>query len=304
MEAIEVKDLSKSFEGLNAVDRVTFTVHRGEIFGFLGPNGAGKTTTVRMLTGVIKPDSGEARVLGHDLGMDTEKAKEVLGVLPETANAYADLTAWGNLMLIASLYGIPRREAEQRATSLLTEFGIYERRASKVKGFSKGMKQRLMLAMALVSDPEVLFLDEPTSGLDVQSARAIRQRIKELQKEEKTVFLTSHNMQEVGELCDRVGIINKGKMVTVDSPENLRTRIGGSLAVEVRLDKVVDMSMLDFNAERVGDTYRIYTTEPHDVIRSIVGFATLNRLKILSLNVQSPSLEDVFVKLTGGSNGQ
>ncbi len=304
MEAIEVKELSKSFDGLTAVDRVTFTVHRGEIFGFLGPNGAGKTTTVRMLTGVIKPDSGEARVLGHDLGMDTEKAKEVLGVLPETANAYADLTAWGNLMLIASLYGIPRREAEQRATSLLTEFGIYERRASKVKGFSKGMKQRLMLAMALVSDPEVLFLDEPTSGLDVQSARAIRQRIKELQKEEKTVFLTSHNMQEVGELCDRVGIINKGKMVTVDSPENLRTRIGGSLAVEVRLDKVVDMSMLDFNAERVGDTYRIYTTEPHDVIRSIVGFATLNRLKILSLNVQSPSLEDVFVKLTGGSNGQ
>jgi ABC-2 type transport system ATP-binding protein len=304
MDAIEVKDLSKQFDGLKAVDSVSFSVHPSEIFGFLGPNGAGKTTTVRMLTGVITPDSGEARVMGRDIVRETQRVKEVLGVLPETANAYPDLTAWGNLMLIASLYSIPRREGERRATTLLKEFGIYERRSSKVKGFSKGMKQRLMLSMALVSDPEVLFLDEPTSGLDVQSARSIRQRIKELQEESKTVFLTSHNMQEVGELCDRVGIINHGKMVTVDSPEHLRTRIGGSVAVEVRLDKAVDLSRLDFQAERAGDTYRIYTTEPHDVIRSIVEFATLNGLKILSLNVQPPSLEDVFVKLTGGSNGQ
>ena len=255
MEAIEVKGMSKSFNGIKAVDSVSFSVHRGEIFGFLGPNGAGKTTTVRMLTGVIKPDSGEARVMGRDIVSDTQKVKEVLGVVPETANAYLDLTAWRNMMLIASLYNIPRREGERRATTLLKEFGIYERRSSKVKSFSKGMEQRLMLSMALVSDPEILFLDDPTSGLDVQSARVIRQRIKELQKEKKTVFLTSHNMQEVGEFCDRVGIINHGKMVTVDSPEHLRTRIGGSLAVEVKLDKAVDMSMLDFHPERVGDNY-------------------------------------------------
>jgi ABC-2 type transport system ATP-binding protein len=304
MDAIEVKDLSKQFDGLKAVDSVSFSVHPSEIFGFLGPNGAGKTTTVRMLTGVIKPDSGEARVMGRDIVREPLRVKELLGVLPETANAYPDLTAWGNLMLIASLYDIPRREGERRATTLLKEFGIFERRSSKVKGFSKGMKQRLMLCMALVSDPEVLFLDEPTSGLDVQSARMIRQRIKELQKERKTVFLTSHNMQEVGELCDRVGIINRGKMVTVDSPEHLRTRIGGSVAVEVRFDRAVDLSRVEFNAEHLGEIHRIYTTEPHDVIRSIVGFATLNGLKILSLNVQPPSLEDVFVKLTGGSNGQ
>ena len=304
MEAIEVKGMSKSFNGIKAVDSVSFSVHRGEIFGFLGPNGAGKTTTVRMLTGVIKPDAGEARVMGCDIVKDTQKAKEVLGVVPETANAYPDLTAWQNMMLIASLYGIPRREGEIRTASLLREFGIYERRLSKVKGFSKGMKQRLIFCMALVSNPEVLFLDEPTSGLDVQSARMIRQMIKELKEERKTVFLTSHNMQEVGELCTRVGIINKGKMVTIDSPENLRTKIGGSLAIEVRFDKAVDMSMLDFNPERVGDSYRIYTTEPHEVICSIVELAMLNGLKIKNLNVHSPSLEDVFVKLTGGSNEQ
>ncbi len=302
MEAIEVKVMSKSFNGIKAVDCVSFNVHRGEIFGFLGPNGAGKTTTVRILTGVIKPDAGEARVMGCDIVKDTQKAKEVLGVVPETANAYPDLKAWQNMMLIASLYGIPRREAELRAATLLKEFGIYERRSSKVKGFSKGMKQRLMLCMAMISDPEVLFLDEPTSGLDIQSARLIRQKIKELKEERKTVFLTSHNMQEVNVLCDRVGIINKGKMVIIDSPENLRTRIGGSLAVEVKFDKAVDMSMLGFNPERVGDNYKIYTTEPHEVICSIVGFATLNGLKIMGLNVQSPSLEDIFVKLTGGSN--
>jgi len=299
MEAIEVTDLSKRFNGLTAVDRVTFTVQQGEIFGFLGPNGAGKTTTVRMLTGVLKQDAGEARVLGHDLRTDTEKAKAVLGVVPETANAYVDLTAWGNLMLIASLYGIPRREAEQRAASLLMDFGIYDRRASKVKGYSKGMKQRLMLAMALVSNPEVLFLDEPTSGLDVQSARAIRQKIQALRDEGRTVFLTSHNMQEVSLLCDRVGILNRGKLVALESPEILRHRIGGTVTVEFSFDQPVSSPLP--GAERVGDAYRLYTAEPHEAISTIVDFAKRNGLKLVSLNVQSPSLEDVFVKLTGGA---
>ncbi len=300
MEAIEVEYLSKSFDGLKAVDRVSFNVPTGVIFGFLGPNGAGKTTTVRMLTGVIKPDSGVAIVMGHDVVQETQKAKEVIGVVPETANAYLDLTAWRNMMLIASLYGIPRREAERRARTQLKEFGLYERRNSKVQGFSKGMQQRLMLAMALVSDSEVLFLDEPTSGLDVQSARRIRQKIMEIRDEGRTVFLTSHNMQEVSVLCERVGILKNGKMVTVDSPENLRHRIGGSLTVEFCFDQTV--SSVPLNAERVGDKFRIYTAKPHDTICSIVEFATHNQLNIETLNVQSPSLEDVFVKLTGGSH--
>ena len=237
MEAIVVEGLSKSFGELRAVDRISFNVRRGEIFGFLGPNGAGKTTTVRMLTGIIKPDTGRATVLGYDVVKGALRVKERIGVLPEVANPYPDLSAWRNVMLAASLYGIPRKEAEQRAKVLLKEFGIYERRESKVKTFSKGMKQRLMLCIALVSGPELLFLDEPTSGLDVQSARMIRQKILELQKEGKTVFLTSHNMQEVDMLCDRIGIINRGKIVTVDTPENLRRKIGGTLVVEVSFDK-------------------------------------------------------------------
>jgi len=178
MEAIVVEDLSKSFGGLRAVDRISFDVRRGEIFGFLGPNGAGKTTAVRMLTGIIKPDAGRATVWGYDVVEEPLRVKERIGVLPEVANPYPDLSAWRNVMLAASLHGVPRKEAEQRAKALLKEFGIYERRKSKVKTFSKGMKQRLMLCIALVSDPEILFLDEPTSGLDVQSA-GFSQTIKE-----------------------------------------------------------------------------------------------------------------------------
>ncbi len=292
-----VKDLEKSFDSFKAVDRISFTVHKGEIFGFLGPNGAGKTTTVRMLTGVIKPDGGKASVLGFDVVTDTLKARDRIGVVPEAANAYPDLSVWSNLTLIAALYGIPRREADTRAKELLVEFGIYGKRANKVKTLSKGMKQRLMLAMALISDPELLFLDEPTSGLDVMSARLIREKIGELSKEGKTVFLTSHNMEEVEQLCRRVGVINHGKIVTVDTPARLRQRLGGSIAVDVEFNKNVK---LDYTGvKQIGDKNRVYTTEPHNTICEIVEFAQRNGLKIVSLNIHSPSLEDIFLWLTG-----
>ena len=301
-EAITAKALEKTFNGFKAVDCISFTVHSGEIFGFLGPNGAGKTTTVRMLTGVIKPDGGNASVMGFDVVAETLKARELIGVVPEAANAYPDLSAWKNMMLIASLYGIGKREAEIRTAELLKEFGIYERRNSKVKTLSKGMKQRLMLSMALVSDPELLFLDEPTSGLDVMSARLIREKIIELSEAGKTVFLTSHNMEEVNLLCERIGVINHGKIVTIDSPDNLRHRIGGALAVDVVFNR--DVKLAGFpDAMRVRDGYRLYTTEPHDTICSIVDFALHSGLKIVSLNVCLPSLEDIFLRLTGEGEG-
>ncbi|HNR26283.1 MAG TPA: ABC transporter ATP-binding protein, partial [Methanobacteriaceae archaeon] len=166
---IEVQGLTKTYDQIRAVDGVDFQVRKGEIFGFLGPNGAGKTTTVRMLTGIIKPQDGSIRIMGHDIQREPLEAKEHLGVVPETSNAYVDLSAWQNLMLMAGLYGVPSDVSHERAQDLLTEFGLYPRRDDKVKGFSKGMKQRLILAMALINDPELLFLDEPTSGLDVQS---------------------------------------------------------------------------------------------------------------------------------------
>ncbi len=292
MNAIEVEGLRKSFNGVEALKGVSFKVRRGRVFGFLGPNGAGKTTTVRILTGIIKPDSGRALVNGYDVVEEPLKVKESIGVLPEVSNAYPDLTAWQNLMLIASLYGMRREEAEKRGEELLREFGIWGRKDGKVKGFEKGMKQRLMICMALISNPEIIFLDEPTSGLDVQSARMIREKILEMAGE-KTIFLTSHNMDEVNALCDEVAIINRGRIVEIDTPQRIRQKVGGSVAVEVSFAKPVELE----NAEKMGDKYLIYTTDPYETICEIVDFARQHRVEIVSINTRSPTLEDAFLKL-------
>jgi len=295
MIAIEAENLTKNFGNVKALKGISFKVKRGEIFGFLGPNGAGKTTTVRILTCILKPDSGKAKINGYDVVEETLKVKQSIGVLPEVSNAYPDLTAWQNIMLIASLYGMRRSEAEARANELLKEFGIYERRDTKVRGFSKGMKQRLMLCMALISDPEIIFLDEPTSGLDVQSARMIREKVLETTNERKTVFLTSHNMDEVNLLCDRVAIINKGKIVTVDTPERLKSRVGGSVAIEVSFVSKAGLNLE--NAKRFGDKYQIYTANPYKTICDVVDFARKSGVEIISINTRTPTLEDAFLKL-------
>ncbi|HDN62966.1 MAG TPA: ATP-binding cassette domain-containing protein, partial [Candidatus Bathyarchaeota archaeon] len=209
-EAIVVSNLTKRFGELVAVDHISFKVKRGEFFGFLGPNGAGKTTTIRMLTGVIKPDEGTALVMGYDIERESIKAKQVMGIVPETANAYIDLTVWQNLMFMGELYGIPKEERKRRGESLLRELGLYDRRDFKVKGLSKGMKQRLLLCMALINEPEILFLDEPTVGLDVRSARSIREILQKLNEKGVTIFLTTHNMEEANQLCNRIAVINHG----------------------------------------------------------------------------------------------
>ena len=173
------------------MNRISFEVKEGEIFGFLGPNGAGKTTTVRILTTLIKPDGGKAFVAGYDVLKNPIEVKKRIGVVPEVSNAYVDLTVWENLVLIGKLYGLPVKKIKENATELLKEFGLYDVRDKLVKFLSKGMKQRLLLCMALVNDPEVLFLDEPTSGLDVESARLLREKIVQYNGEGKTVFLST-----------------------------------------------------------------------------------------------------------------
>jgi ABC-2 type transport system ATP-binding protein len=193
--AIDVRDLTKTYGQLVAVDHINFQVNKGEFFGFLGPNGAGKTTTIRMLTGIIKKDSGDATVLGYPAG--SIRVKQISGVMPELSNAYLDLTAWGNLMLVAELYRLPGNKAKERASSLLQQLGIYERKDSRTSTFSMGMRKRLVLCMALLPDPQILFLDEPTSGLDVQSVRFMRALLRNLKQEGKTILLTTHNMDRL-----------------------------------------------------------------------------------------------------------
>ncbi len=299
--AIRVVNLTKYYGELLAVDHISLVVRRGEFFGFLGPNGAGKTTTLRMLTGVIKADEGRASILQYKAG--SLKAKQVTGVVPEMANAYGDLSGWRNLMLMAELYGIPASVARERGTNLMQETGLYPRKDSLVRTYSKGMKQRLILCLALISDPEVLFLDEPTSGLDVQSARLIKDLLQGLNAKGKTIFLTTHDMDEANQLCERVAIINEGKLVAIDAPEKLRMAVSGMHSVEISFDNVVSPEVLAAipgvnTVKKLGDKWRLYTTNPGELVVSLTNFSCSNGLQIVSFNTLTPSLEDAFMVLT------
>lgn len=299
--AIEVANLTKRYGVLQAVNHVSFAVKRGEVFGFLGPNGAGKTTTVRMLTGVIRADGGKASILGYEAG--SLKAKQVAGVVPEMSNAYLDLSGWGNLMLGAELYGVSVKEAQERGAKLLQEAGLFSRKDDLVKTYSKGMKQRLVLCLALISDPQVLFLDEPTSGLDVQSSRLTKELIQRLNAQGKTIFLTTHDMDEANQWCERVAIIHQGKLVAIDAPEKLKLATSGRHSVEVSFhDAVAPEVLAEFSGvnrvTKLGDKYRLYTAEPGDLVVSLVNYSCSRGLKIVSLNMLAPSLEDAFVALT------
>ncbi len=306
-KAIEAVNLTKYYGSFQAVKGVSFSVKSGEVFGFLGPNGAGKTTTIRMLTGVLKPDSGEVRVLGYDMLNEREKikAREKTGIVPEMANPYVDLTAMQNLRLMGELYGMSKAEIEKRSLELLREFDLYEKRNVKVRGFSKGMRQRLIIAMAMIADPELYFLDEPTSGLDVISARLIKDVIREEKKAGKTIFLTTHNMDDANELCERIGIIRKGKLIAIDTPEKLKQLVKGRVSVEVSFEPMkFDPSVLSsaLKVETMGDKVKIYTKDPDATVKELVRYAEGEKLRIVSLRTLSPSLEDVFMELVGDKN--
>ncbi|MGZ5230533.1 MAG: ABC transporter ATP-binding protein [Burkholderiales bacterium] len=214
---IEVRALTRKYGDALAVDHIDFSVMRGEVF-FLGPNGAGKSTTVRMLTGYIPPTSGTIRVAGYDVLSHPSAARQYLCVVPEEANVYADLTVWQNVTLMAELHSMARKQRIENGQRLLESFGLAERAKQLGRELSKGLRQRLMLCMALVSEPHILFLDEPTSRLDVASTHLIREIISELNRTNgTTVFLTTHNIEEADALCHRVAIINKGRIAAIDT---------------------------------------------------------------------------------------
>lgn len=220
--AIEVNGLTKSFESIMAVDNISFFVNSGEVFGFLGPNGAGKTTTIRMLTGLSKPSNGKALILNYDIQSEITKIKKRIGVVPEASNLYDELSGFDNLVFMAQLFGVDRGERTKRAEELLKTFGLHERKDSLFRKYSRGMKRALTIAAALIHKPDILFLDEPTVGLDVVAARSLRNLIKNLHGQGITIFLTSHYLEEVDLLCDRVAIIVKGKIVRIDTPKALK----------------------------------------------------------------------------------
>ncbi len=218
MKAIEVTNLTRKFDGVKAVDGISFSVDPGEIFGFLGPNGAGKTTTIRMLTGQLLPTSGMAKVAGYDIVTERQKLKPKIGVVFDSQNLYARMSARENLNFYARLYRI----SKTRVNEVLTQVGLSERAADKVMKYSNGMTQRLLIARSLLHEPEVLFMDEPTRGLDAHIARDIRGIIANLAKTGMTVFLTTHYMEEADQLSQRVAFLDQGRIVALDTPAHLK----------------------------------------------------------------------------------
>ncbi|MFW9825597.1 MAG: ABC transporter ATP-binding protein [Candidatus Thorarchaeota archaeon] len=329
MSAILVNNLTKHFESLRrgklgrlgpnnpqrmkeiirAVDDISFDVKKGEIFGFLGPNGAGKTTTIRMLTGVLKPTKGNTLIFGQDVWKNQILIKQLTGNVPEEANVYFELTGLQNLRFIGEIYGVPKKIRLERAESLLKKFELYEKRNLKAMKYSKGMKQRLLLCMALMSNPKVLFLDEPTSGLDVQSARIIKQLIREYNDKGVTIFLTTHDMAVANELCHRIAIINQGRIVSLDSPENLKRLTQEYKAIDFYLDAEVDIHKIENltsirEAQIEKDSIHVVVEDIHDSVCQIVDFIKKNHLFIKQLNTHQPKLEDAFIKIIerGGGN--
>ncbi|CAD7767840.1 Vitamin B12 import ATP-binding protein BtuD [Candidatus Methanoperedenaceae archaeon GB50] len=300
---IRVEHLQKRFGSIAAVDDVSFDVESGEIFGFLGPNGAGKTTTIRMLTGFLIPDSGDVFIRGVNMRESPIRAKMKMGVIPEMGNVYVDLTAKQNIVLSGRFYGISKGELDRIADDLLERFELSERRDNPVKTFSKGMKQRVNIASAIVHSPEILFLDEPTSGLDVQSQRLIKDIIKEMNQRGTTIFLTTHNIEEANVLCDRVGIINRGKIAAIDTPERLRRAFEETQSVEISFDKPIDGSLIGESGmvsrvEKIGDKWKLYTDNPDRLVKYLAKFAEDQDLAFTSMEICGASLEDVFMKLT------
>ncbi len=302
---IEARGLTRCYGKRRAVDRVNFAVAQGEVFAFLGPNGAGKSTTVRMLTGYMPPSEGSARVAGFDVVVDPVAAREHIGVVPEEANVYADLTVWQNVMLMGELHAIGRRRRTERGTELLGLFGLLGREKQRGRALSKGLRQRLMLCMALIADPEILFLDEPTSGLDVASVHAIHDVIRRMNRERgTTVFLTTHNIEEAGDLCHRVAIINQGQLVAVDTPQALRSTIESRRSIEVRFvvpgvtpgDVLPDAAAAE--VVPLVDGFRVFAAEPGRLAQEIAIRSAAKGIRIAALNTFAPTLEDVFLQIT------
>ncbi len=313
MPSIEAEGLTKVFGTLMAVDHLTFQVEEGQIFGLLGPNGAGKTTTLRMLGSLIAPTEGSARVGGHDVVKDALRVREIVGILTENPSLYDRLTAQENMDFFAEAYGLVDPVKSGRIRELLEFFDLWDRRGDKAGTFSKGMKQKLAIARALVHGPEVLFLDEPTSGLDPRSSKDIRDLMEELsRRERRTILLSTHRLEDAERLCDRVMIIRNGARVITGSPEELQRKIGGTPVLEIRLrgapgrvadavralNGVIEVAV-DVPASRLMVTLEDPEASTPEVVRAVVGADG----EVLSVGVVEPSLEEAYLRLVGGEEG-
>jgi ABC-2 type transport system ATP-binding protein len=301
---IVVESLTKDYPRVRAVDDVSFAVERGEIFGLLGPNGAGKTTIIRLLLTLIRPTTGRITVMGIDALSRPEKIRQISGYVPQDVSVDGELTGYENILMYAKLYGLPRRGRREAVQEILGLLELHDRAGDLVRTYSGGMMRRLEIAQALVNRPQLLFLDEPSIGLDPGAKRVIWGLIRKLRSEFGTiVFINTHDMNEADALCDRIGILNKGRLVTVDSPAELKQTVGGDvLSIDSQTPGFVEhLKSLGYTpiADSSSEHAEILVSNGEHLIPHILESLKARGVEVEAVSLKKPSLDDVFLKYTG-----
>jgi ABC-2 type transport system ATP-binding protein len=298
---IEVDGLVKKYGNFTAVNGVKFTVNKGEVFGLLGPNGAGKTTTIEMLVGLRKPDQGTARLAGFDIRKEIGKVKEVIGVQLQSTSLFELLTVEEIMKMYASFY-----PSHVCINDLINDMLLSEKKKDRIKSLSGGQKQRLAIALAIIHDPKIVFLDEPTTGLDPQARRTLWNIIENLKVAGKTIVLSTHYMDEAHVLCDRIGIMDKGSLIALDTPSSLVKQLQSDSAVEFSLQSQQDSTFLEAlncvkQVTKRHDKYVLYTDSIQSTLTDLIQHTSSKNINLQDLQTRTATLEDVFIHMTGRS---
>jgi ABC-2 type transport system ATP-binding protein len=307
--AVQTLDITKRFGELTAVDKINLTIDAREIFGLIGPNGAGKTTLIRMLTTVLQPTDGTARIAGFDVRKSQDQVRKSIGVVSQAMTLDIELTAWENMELYAKYYGVPREIRRERIEELLDVVGLADRSDFTVASFSGGMKRRLELVRSLIHRPKVLFLDEPTTGLDPQARSAVWEYLRKLHKEQSiTIVLTTHYLDEAESLCDRVAIVDYGKLMALGTPAELKRKVMGGDVIEAEVSdlseksfKALEAAKFVLQVKKHENTLTILVGNGAEAVPRVVELVDANGGKVRSLTLREPTLDDVFLHFTGRS---
>lgn len=307
---LEVKEIRKSYGKHVAVKDVTFSVGKGEAFGLLGPNGAGKSTTIAMICGLLPYESGDILIDGLSVKKEPRNVKKIIGIVPQEIALYPTMTAHDNLLFWGRMYGLTRAQGKKRAKVVLEIIGLQDRAKHKVETFSGGMKRRLNIGAALMHEPELLIMDEPTVGIDPQSRNHILETVKHLNQEGMTVIYTSHYMEEVENLCDRIGIVDEGKIIALGKKEELCETLAKGIVIHLQVDSLNEKWRKELedmaNVEQVvahaeKNMLEIVVTNHPNIVSDIIASAVKSHVKVLSFERKEPNLESLFLQLTGRS---
>jgi ABC-2 type transport system ATP-binding protein len=300
MKAIEIKNLTKQYKELKALNSINLNINQGDFFGLLGPNGAGKTTTIKVLTGLSNPTKGEIKVFNKDVIKDYKTTRSLIGLAPQEINLDKFLTVKEALLYQAGYQNINKKEAKIRTKELLKEFNLTDKEKKRTEQLSGGQKRKLMIAKSIIHNPKLLILDEPTAGADVELRHHLWQKLKELNKQGTTILLTTHYIEEAEQLCNKVAIINKGKIIALDSPKNLINNEQKSISIKLKTQpKTLPKKLKSYNIKLLDHELITSHKNPEKISKEIKNILNTHNIQIESINIKKYSLEDVFIKLTG-----